>query len=129
MNKISPLVTIPIRFGLLGGVLGTILVLTLYYLGKHPFLFPIYFDFRIILFAILMYFTLKEYRDFHKEGLLHMWEGLIMCFIFVTVFALVSSLAVFAFASFEPAFVQTFITLFSEQIKKFPPEIVEQIGK
>lgn len=129
MRAPSPLVNIPVRFGLIAGVLGAILVIVLYYLGKHPFLFPIYFDFRVILFAILMYFTLKEYRDFHKEGLLHLWEGLIMCFIFVTVFALMSSAIIFVFATLEPKFVQSFITLFTNQVKQFPPHIIEQIGK
>lgn len=129
MNKLSPLVKVPLRYGAIAGVLGSVLTIALYYMGKHPLLFPVYFDFRIILFGVFMFFTLKEYRDGYKDGLLAMWEGLIACFLFVTVFALVASVSLYFFATIEKNFIPSFVTLFTEQVMKNPEPIVQQIGK
>ena len=129
MMKLSPLVKVPLRYGAIAGVLGAVIVIALYYIGKHPFLFPIYFDFRIILFAVFMVFTLREYRDFYRQGVLYFWEGLIMCVLMVTAFAVISSVLIYIFGLYDEQFVKSFIVLFTEQAKNLPPEIIKQIGK
>ncbi|MBK8290736.1 MAG: DUF4199 domain-containing protein [Flammeovirgaceae bacterium] len=89
MSKPMPrLAFISIRNGLLAGGLGFIFLLTLYYLGKHPFLFPVYFDFRLALLSVFMVMGLKELRDYHQQGLLSFGEGMISNFLFTTLFCL-----------------------------------------
>lgn len=129
MKKISPLVRIPARFGAIAGLLGFIVILVLYYIGKHPFLFPVYFDFRIFLFGVFIFFTLKEYRDFYKNGILYFWEGIIGSFIFTITCTTVVIIGIAIFNSFQPEFLSTYISLSIEQIKSIPPEVVERIGK
>jgi hypothetical protein len=129
MNTISTLLKVSLKFGAIAGVLGSVFLIILYYIGKHPLLFALYFDFRIILFAIFIFFTLKEYRDFHHQGVLYFWEGIIGCFVFVTTYALISSTAIYFFGKIEVNFVPSFVNLFTQQVKKDPTEIISQIGE
>jgi hypothetical protein len=64
------------RYGAIAALLGLIFLIILYYIGRHPFLFPIYFDFRILLMGVFIFFAMKEYRDFYKGGILYFWEGI-----------------------------------------------------
>lgn len=129
MNRIPPLVRVPLRFGLIGGVLGFILVIILYYIGRHPLLVIFLFDFRVALFGIFMYFTLKELRDYHYNGILYFWQGMGACGIFVITFGLVASLLIWIFAINVPAFVAEYVELATNQLKTYPPETIKQIGK
>jgi hypothetical protein len=122
-------VRVTLRYGAVGGVVGFVLLLILYYLGKHPFLVPVFFDFRIILFGILLFFSLREVRDYFSKGILSFWEGMMGSFVFVSTYALVASLLIWLFTSLEPAFVARYISLFEEQARNFPPEVIERIGK
>jgi hypothetical protein len=129
VEKIPPLARVPLRYGLIGGVLGFILVIILYYLNRHPFLIPVFFDFRVAFFGIFFFFSLKELRTYYFGGLLFFWQGLAACFVFLVAFALIASSLVWAFGVVEPKFVTQYISLFLEQAKTFPPEVIEQIGK
>lgn len=125
----SPLIKVPVRFGLIAGLLGLVLVITLYYLILHPFVVPIYMDFRIFIFGIFIFFTLKELRDWHYGGILYFWQGLISAFLFTLVFAATASIGLLIFISLVPEFLQTYISLTVEQLKQLPADVVEKIGK
>lgn len=128
-EKIPPLVRVPLRYGLIGGALGFVLVIILYYLDRHPFLIPVFFDFRVAFFGIFIFFSLKELRTYYFDGLLFFWQGMSGAFVFLFTFALLASVLIGIFASLVPAFVTQYIDLFMEQAKTFPPEVIEQIGK
>lgn len=128
-EKIPPLVRVPLRYGLIGGVLGFVLIIILYYLNRHPFLIPVFFDFRVVFFGVFFFFSLKELRTYYFEGLLFFWQGIAACFVFLVVFATIASSLIWAFAALVPDFVSQYITLFLEQARTFPPEVIEQIGK
>ena len=127
--NITPLAKILGRYGLLAGIMGFGLVIGLFYMGKHPFLILPFFDFRIVLLGIFIFFGLKEFREFHQDGILYFWQGMIGSFILTLSFALVASLLIYAFGSWNGEFVQTYITQFTEQARQYPPDLVEQIGK
>lgn len=127
--NIKPLLITAAKYGAIASVIGFLGIIAFYYMGKHPFLFPVFFDFRIFLFGIFIFFTLKEYRTYYNNGILYFWEGLIGSLAFVTVFAILTSVGVYIFSSTDKNFIQSFITLFKEQVKTFPPDVVKQIGK
>ncbi len=129
MFKKYPLVEVSVRNGAIAGVLGMILFIGLYYLGRHPFLIPFFFDFRIILFAVFIFFTLKEFRDYFQQGILFFWQGMIMSLLFTSLFAIIAFLIIWGFSTWRPAFVSTYISLTLEQARSMPPEIIEKIGK
>jgi hypothetical protein len=128
-NRIPPLVQVPLRWGLIASAVGFGILLSLYYWNKHPFLIPVFFDFRIVIFAVFGVFILRELRDFYFEGLLFFWQGMIACFIFTFVFATLVSLALLLFTYLQPEFVRSYINLSMEQVKLYSPEDIKQIGK
>jgi hypothetical protein len=128
-NRIPPLVGSPLRFGSIGGVVGFGLIVALYYMGTHPFLIPVYLDFRIVLFSVFLLFSLKELRDYYFAGRLYFWQGMVASFLLITVFAVIASGLMIAFAAWEPKFVSNYVEQFTEQARQFPPEVIDRIGK
>lgn len=125
----KPLVKVPLKYGSIAGVLGALLVIGLYYLGRHPFVIPVFLDFRIFVFGVFIFFTLKELRDYWYGGVLYFWQGLIGSLLFTLMFALIASLGIVVFASIFSGFVADYITLTVEQLKSLPSEVIERIGK
>jgi uncharacterized membrane-anchored protein YitT (DUF2179 family) len=125
----SPLVTIAIRWGFIGGALAIALLIGTYYLGKHPFMISPFLDFRVLLFGVMIYFTLREFRDAHQEGALYFWQGMIGSFVMVMVAGTVASLLFLVFMALEENFVAAYIPLMTEYLKSFSPEDIERIGK
>ncbi len=125
----NPLFRIVIRYGLVAGVLGFALLVILYYAGRHPFVIPVFFDFRILLFALVLVFSLRDYREFHNEGLLSFAQGMVGSFVLTFAYALVSSILLFAFVSWNAEFLSSFIELTLEQAKSYPVEDIERMGK
>ena len=125
----QPIIIVPLKYGLIAGVLTSLLVVAFFYLVQHPFLIPVFLDFRIFIFGVFIFFTLKELRDFHYAGILYFWQGLLSSLMFTSVFALWSSGCIALFVVIEPRFLETYISLSIEQLRALPPDIVERIGK
>jgi hypothetical protein len=128
-SSVKRLAFLALRNGLIAGVLGFILLMALYYMGRHPFLFPIYYDFRIILLSVFVVMTLKEFRDDHQDGILYFGQAMVGSFLFTFTFALVASLLVWIFCLIIPEFVTTYIKVATEQLTLIQPEVIEQLGK
>jgi hypothetical protein len=125
----NPLFRIVIRYGLVAGVLGFALLVILYYAGRHPFVIPVFFDFRILLFALVLVFSLRDFREFHNEGLLSFAQGMVGSFVLTFAYALVSSILLFAFVSWNAEFLSSFVELTLEQAKSYPVEDIERMGR
>ena len=125
----KPLAQVPVKYGALAGLLGAALMVGLYYMGRHPFLIPVFYDFRVFLFAVFIFFSLKELRDFFFAGILLFWEGLIASFLFVATYAVTSSVILWIFGAVVKSFVKDYIDLSVQQIKTLPPDVIERIGK
>jgi hypothetical protein len=124
-----PIVKVPLKYGAIAGALGAILVIGLFYMGKHPFLIEIYLDFRIFIFGIFIFFTLRELRDYVYEGVLYFWQGIIASFLFTLFFALASSSLIGLFGTLENSFVTEFIRQSTEKLTGVKDELIERIGK
>jgi hypothetical protein len=125
----SPLVKIAYKYGAMASLIGFALVVMLFYSGKHPFLIPVYADFRIFLFGVFIFFALKEYREQYGEGILYFWQGMVGSYVFLLSFGLLAAMAVFLFSLVEASFVTEFVRLFTEQAKAIPAEELERVGK
>ncbi len=125
----SPLIKVPLRYGLIAGVLGIILTILLYYFVQHPLLVSPYMDFRIFIFGVFIFFALKELRDFSFGGVLYFWQGMIGAFVLTLVFAFIGSAGLVLFIHFEGEFLTSYVRLFQEQLRGMPPEMIDKIGK
>lgn len=125
----SPLISIAIRNGALAGALAIVLLIGMYYIGRHPLMVAPFLDFRILLFGIFVFFSLKEFRENHQNGELHFWQGMAGGFIMMMVAATFASLLLWIFTALEADFVQEYVVKMTEYLKTFPKEDIERIGK
>jgi hypothetical protein len=124
----NPLIKVSVRYGVLAAVFGCALLCGLYYLGRHPFLIPVYMDFRIILFFVFIFFALREIRDYHQNGILYLWQGIAASFLFTVCYALLSCVTIIVFIHAVPAFLSDYVRLSIQQLERLPPEVIENIG-
>jgi hypothetical protein len=106
-----PLLKLPLLFGLAAGVASFLLFLALHFLGITAlFVFEKYpFDFGLHL--ILMIAAVWYYRRTVGRGLLHMWEGLTICYVVNTAAALVAGWLIYAFVTWvDPSEFTCYIT-------------------
>lgn len=123
------LLSVSVRYGMLAGIVGSALLLGLYYIGRHPFLIPVFMDFRIILFSLFIFYTLRELRDYHQGGILYFWQGIFASLLVTLCYAVISALALLLFMHFVPEFLGDYISLSVAQLKALPLEIIDRIGK
>lgn len=82
MNKFNPLISVPRKFGSLGGSLSIILFLILYFAGKNPLILSRQIDIGYIIIALIfIFFSIKEFRDNSNNGVLRFWQGIIVGFL------------------------------------------------
>jgi hypothetical protein len=123
------IIKVSLRYGVIAAIIGFGILVALYYMGRHPFLIPVYADFRIILFGIFIFFTLREIRDYYQNGVLYFAHGILASALFTASYAILSSIAVFAFAVAVPAFVNEYVDLQLRLLKALPADVIEKIGK
>ena len=128
-KSIPPLVRIPLKYGILGGALSLSFAISFYYFGKHPFLIPPFFDIRVILIAIFLFFSLREVRDYFFGGLLYLWQGMAGSLVFLSCMALLGFIGILIFGTLQPDFVNAYIAQGLAQIKSIPPDSIKQIGQ
>lgn len=102
----KPLVKVPLKYGIAGGVISIILFLTLYFSDGNPLTSIRVFDF--ILLPIFIFFSIKEVRDYHWGGKIAYWQGMTAGLFCYMVIALISGLFIWVFLEkIDPAvFVQ-----------------------
>ena len=127
--KKSPLVSIGLRYGFIAGAIITLLMILFYYMGQHPLLVSPYLDFRIVLFGVFIYFSLKEFRDTHQDGILFFWQGMVGSYILIFVSMTLASVGLVVFAQIDSEFVASFIKSRMEFLQSFPQEEIDKIGK
>ena len=114
---------------MLGGLLGVAFVISFYFFGKHPFLIPPFFDIRVLLIAIFLFFALREVRDYFFKGILYFWQAMAGCLVYLTTMAIIGLMGVISFGNIDNNFVNLYIEQGIAQLKSLPPESIEQIGK
>lgn len=80
----------------------------LYKAGKHPSLLPPYLDSRVVVFIIFIFFAIREYRDYHNGGYLHMWEGLTIGFFVYATVGVTGYIYILVIDSVDPAFIESY---------------------
>lgn len=125
----SPLTRIAVRYGALTAVLLMVFVVSMYYMDTHPFLVNPFLDPRIPVFAIMLSFALKEYRDDYLGGSLFFGQSMVLSFLLTLIAASLCYVGILLFAMLEPALVSSFVKLAEEQTKAFSAEDIDRIGK
>ncbi|MEM6525666.1 MAG: DUF4199 domain-containing protein [Bacteroidota bacterium] len=109
MQYIKPLFRVAFKYAITASVLAIALILILFYSGKHPLLIPIAYDFRILLFGVFIYFSIREFKAYHNSGELHFWQGLLIGIFFYLLVGAVVGCVIGLFANVEPDFLSEYI--------------------
>lgn len=126
---IKRLLLISARYGAAAGILAFVLLVGMYYLGRHPLLTSPFLDFRILLFGIFIFFTLKEFRDYEQEGVLYFSQAMIGGLVVVAVSSTITSILLWAFGIWEQDFVSAYIAQVKAYLEGFSKEDIDRIGK
>lgn len=129
MKSNPHLYKVPLKFGFFGGILLSILLLILYYEGKHPLLIPIIIDFRLIAIPIFVFLATKEFRDYKNNKLMHYYQGMILGFLCCFAMGLVPGVFILIFSAIDSAFVTEFIDISTTQMVENKQEFIESIGQ
>ena len=109
MKRLHPLITVPLKYALVASLLAVILLIILFTTGRHPLLIPIFYDYRILLFAVFIFFTLKEFKDYHGQGILHFWQGLLAGIMFYLSLGLLVGIFINVYGHLQPDFLTGYI--------------------
>ncbi len=109
MSKVPLLVRIPLKYAFVASILAMAVIMVLFYTHRHPLLIPIVYDYRILLFGVFIFFTLKEFKDYHNAGVLHFWQGLLMGILFYLALGLIVGIFIHIFGSVEAAFLEEYV--------------------
>ncbi|MEO5978529.1 MAG: DUF4199 domain-containing protein [Chryseolinea sp.] len=126
---INKLLRIAVRYGLIGGVIAFLLLLIMYYLGRHPLLVSPFIDFRILLFGIFIYFALREFRDYDQEGVLYFSQAMLGGFTVIFILSVVASALLLIFGTFVKGFVVEYVEQVIVYVKGFSEDDIKTIGK
>ena len=128
-RKPSPLVRISGRYGLFGSLVAIIAILVLYYVNRHPLLIPLAFDLRILLFALFIVFSIKDFKNFNQKAL-HYWQGLAVGIITYVMIAMLASIFIWIFAgAFDPEFVNEYVRLSIDKLNSHKGAIIQSLGQ
>ncbi len=86
----NKLISIPLKYGLFGGIITIILFLIFYFLDLEPLVNIKIVD--MVILAIFIFFALKDYRDRFNNRELHFWQGMTGGIISYMTLAVISAL-------------------------------------
>jgi hypothetical protein len=126
----KPIVRIPLKYGFFAGLLAFALVMILFYLGNtHPQLYPIFLDFRILLFGLFIYFSIREFKVMANNGTLHFWQGMVIGILCYVTAAWIASVALVALGKLDASYVANYVNETSELLIQNKEGIVEKVGQ
>lgn len=109
MKHIQPLFKVALKYALTGALLAIALILILFYTNRHPLLIPIAYDYRILLFGLFIYFSIREFKIYYNNGELHFWQGLLTGIFFYLILGLVVGVFISVFGSLESSFLEEYV--------------------
>jgi len=124
----NPLLRVPFRYGLIGGVIGGLAIVVLYLMGMHPFLLPVIVDFRIAIYSLFIFLCLKELRDYFYKGELYFWQGMVGSYVFVATAALIGAVVTWCYATCQKEFLSAYVAKLQQQLTGFKKQFIESVG-
>jgi hypothetical protein len=122
-----PLLKIPLLSGLATGVLCFLYFLALYALGIAPLGNIRVLDFGIHI--IMMIAAVWYYRKYIGHGMLHLWEGITICYVLNTIAALVTAWLIYFFVTqVNPDVFAEYVVNSKKLLLEGKKQLVDQFG-
>lgn len=129
MSIKSPLLAVPIKYGLVGGILSVLIFSIIYVLGKNPLIIYRDFDFSFLLLPIFIAFSIKEFRDNWNNRSLKFGEGMTVGFINYLIVATISGVFIFIFLNIESFMLAEYISDRSLLIMNIKDDMIKTMGQ
>lgn len=133
MQKIVTRLPVPVQVALKYGIFMAMLLgavfIGLFYVGRHPLLIPVIYDVRILLLAIFIFFAVKEFRDYHNNGSLHFWQGMLVGLVLTITAGFLMMIIILAFGAVEDNLLFNYLTEMEAQLADNKEEFLEAIGE
>ncbi len=124
----NPLISVPLKFGTIAGGLSILMFLIAYWMGKNPLIDLRFFDFLIL--PVFLFFSMKYFKDYKNNGILHFWQGMTVGVLNYVVLAVLSAIFIIFFLNFINAqLVDFYIIDRLEIIDLKKKEIVSEMGE
>ena len=101
------MIKVALKYGLIGAVLSVILFTTLYFIKQNPLVEGRIFDFFVI--PVMIFFSIKEYRDYNNGQRLWFWQGMSVGFLNYLTIGIVTATFIALFLQLEPQVLTDFI--------------------
>ncbi len=126
----SSLTKVALKYGLIGSLIPVLLFTVLHLLGKNPLLITKQIPFSLLLIPVLIFFCVKEFRDYRNSGELRFWQGLYLGFVNYILIALISAVFVWMFINYyKPEILEEFIDFNMLNFQEEKAGIVEQFDE
>lgn len=124
------IIRVPVKYAFFGGIFALSVLLIIFYFGDtHPQLLPIFLDFRILLFGVFIFFSIKEFKDVENGGILHFWQGMAVGIICYVGIAWLASLGLVGLGKLDPGYVQGYINEMSTILSENESAVIEKVGE
>jgi hypothetical protein len=125
----NKLIAVPLKYGVIGGGLVILLFLVFYFLGRNPLIEIRFVD--ILLLAIFIFFSNKEFKDRYNNKELHFWQGVTIGMITYFSIAIISALFILLLTvvidpDLTTNYIETRIELLNENRETLVDSINEQ---
>lgn len=128
MTTINPYIKTALKYGLLGGALIILLFLVLHFLNMNPIVLSKKLDYGFIIIPLIVFFSVKEFREYKNGGELKFGQGMTVGFFTYVFLALISSLFIFILFSAEPKFLDEYILDRTSVMESKKTEIIETLS-
>jgi len=124
----NPYVLVPFKYGVVGGGLSVLLFFVLHWFGKNPLISGNLFSFFFV--PIFVFFSIKEFKKYYNDGLLHFWQGMSIGFFTYIILAIVSASFIWLYLEVaNPEMLVDYITNRIELIESSKDNLVDQLGE
>lgn len=127
--KLPAPVQVALKYGFFMALLLGAVFVGLFYAGRHPLLIPIIYDVRILLLAIFIFFSIKEFRDYRNGGVLHFWQGMLIGLVIIFVVGLLMMIIILTFGALEENLLSRYLTEMTIQLTENKEDFLEAIGE
>lgn len=91
-----------LKYALICGVFLLIIFVLFQYMGTSPLINLNHLLVDLVVFGVFMFFALKEYRVYHNEGYLHLWQGMTMGFVIYAIGSILFSAGLYLYLEIKP---------------------------